>query len=379
MQSNKKIIVVVNYIDSILLFRLKLLIALKNIGYDVIVCSPSHNELVISKLASHSIVFHEIKLNRTGINPKDDLITLINLYKFFKKEKPNLVLNYTLKPIIYSSIAARLARVPCVASMLTGFGSIFLGTEPKTKILRLIISPLLSLALTCNDKIFALNKDLLKTFIKQKSLNSKKTILINGEGLDIDYYNVVSLPQTTYPIFLIITRLIRDKGLYEFIEAAKKVKEKYQEVRFVIVGYLDTNPTAVTKKEFEDLISDGVVEYWGQMEDVRAAIMQSSVYVLPSYAEGIPRSTLEAMSMGRPVITTDAPGCRETVVNGENGFLVPIKDGEELAHAMEKFISQPELVGDMGKCSRKIIEEKYDVNKVNAVILKALDIVPVDQ
>jgi len=180
------------------------------------------------------------------------------------------------------------------------------------------------------------------------------------------------LPKIKFPIFLIITRLIRDKGICEYVDAAKTIKKKYPCVRFQVVGYLDSNPTALTKKELDELTADNVVECLGKMDDVRPAIANSSVYVLPSYAEGMPRSTLEAMAMGRPIITTDVPGCRETVVEGVNGFLVPIKNAEKLAEAMEKFILQPELISIMGKESRRMAEEKYDVHKVNKVVLDAL-------
>lgn len=375
MNQVRKVILVVNLSESILLFRLSLLVDLKKNGCDVEVFSPIYDVAVASELAKHGIEFRQIKMNRTGVNPFNELITLIDIYRLFKNKKPDVVLNYTLKPIIYSSFAAYLTKVPFIASMLTGFGSIFLGTELKTKLIRLLVKPLFRMALKCNNKIFALNPDIIRVFTKLDTLDINKTVLINGEGLDIDYYHVEPLPQSSEPIFLIITRLIRDKGIYEYVEAAKIIKRKHPKTRFLIVGYLDINPTALTKKELDKLLADGVVEYLGKLEDVRAVIAQSSVYVLPSYGEGMPRSILEAMAMGRPIITTDVPGCRETVVDSKNGFLVPVKNVEKLSEAMERFILNPDIIPGMGKESRRMAEEKYDVRKVNQVILKTIGII----
>lgn len=374
-QAKKKIVLVVNLTESILLFRLSLLVDLRKNGCDVEVFSPTYDVAVVNELKKYDIEFSQIKMSRTGINPFNEFIALIDFYRLFRKKKPDMVLNYTLKPIIYSSLSAYLAKVPCIASMLTGFGSIFLGTELKTKLIRLLVKPLFRMALKCNNKIFALNPDIIKIFTQLGVLDINKTVLINGEGLDIDYYRVELLPQSSEPIFLIITRLIRDKGIYEYVEAAKIIKKKYPKARFLIVGYLDTNPTALTKKELDKLLADGVVEYLGKLEDVRAVIAQSSVYVLPSYGEGMPRSILEAMAMGRPIITTDVPGCRETVVDGRNGFLVPVKNVEKLSEAMEKFILNPDIISKMGRESRRMAEEKYDVRKVNQVILKTIGII----
>ena len=375
MKQDEKIIFIVNCVESILLFRIDLLRELKKLGYCVTVFAPSYDATTVDTLTSDGIGFSVIKMKRTGMNPIYEFITFIDLYRLFRKEKPYIVLSYTLKPILYASITAYIVRVPIITSALTGFGSIFLGTELKTKIIRFFLGQLFNLALKCNTKIFALNPDIINFFIQNSSLSLNQAVLINGEGLNIDYYGVVPLPDTEYPVFLIITRLIRDKGIYEYVAAAKLIKAKYPKTRFLIVGGLDTNPTALSKDGLKQLLSEGMVEYLGQLADVRTVIEQASVYVLPSYGEGIPRSTLEAMAMGRPIITTDVPGCRETVIDGGNGYLVPVKNVERLVVAMERFISQPALISQMGKESRRIAEEKYDVRKVNQVILKALGVI----
>ncbi len=174
--------------------------------------------------------------------------------------------------------------------------------------------------------------------------------------------------------FLLIARLLGDKGVREYVEAVRRIKARYPDVVFRLVGWIDENPNAIREQELNDWVSEGVVEYLGRLSDVRPAIADCTVYVLPSYREGTPRTVLEAMAMGRPIITTDAPGCRETVVDGENGFLVPVKAVDELVSAMEKFVLFPGLVEKMGRRSREIAEAKYDVNAVNAVMLREMGI-----
>jgi glycosyltransferase involved in cell wall biosynthesis len=175
--------------------------------------------------------------------------------------------------------------------------------------------------------------------------------------------------------FLLISRLIKEKGILDYVEAARIVKQRRPEVEFKLVGFFDKNPSALKEIELQSWIQEGVLHYLGKLDDVRPAIALSSVYVLPSYyGEGTPRTVLEAMAMGRPIITTDSPGCRETVVDGENGFLVPVKDPLSLSKSMLRFIENPTLIEQMGKISREIAIKKYDVNKVNSVILQAMEL-----
>lgn len=369
-----KVIIVVNDAKSIVLFRWQLLIDLKINGAEVIVCAPDYEKNIKLKLCDNGIRFQQSSMNRTSLNPIREFSSLLWFYRFYKREKPNIVLNYTLKPIIYSSIACFLVKTPFVVSVVTGFGSIFLGTEIKNKLLRLFIGPLRWFGLKLNHRVFVLNSDIMRSLNRQKLRSPKKFVLIDGEGLDVNHYKFVPSPDLRYPVFLMISRLIRDKGVYEYASAAKKVKKKYPQVRFLIVGCLDANPTALTKKELELLIADGAIEYLGWIDDVREVIANSSVFILPSYAEGMPRAVLEAMAIGRPIITTYAPGCRETVIEDVNGYLVPIKNVEGLAEAMEKFILHPELVIKMGIASRQIAEEKYDVYKINQVILREINV-----
>jgi glycosyltransferase involved in cell wall biosynthesis len=219
-----------------------------------------------------------------------------------------------------------------------------------------------------NHCVIFLNPDDERKFASLKIIGSStNSVVVNGEGLSLEYYCRTSLPETTS--FLMIARLLGDKGIREFGAAAKLLKARYPDTPIRLVGYLDQSPDSIRQTELDEIVASGV-EFVGRLEDVRPAITESSVYVLPSYREGTPRSTLEAMAMGRAVVTTDAPGCRETVVEGVNGFLVPPRDAVALAAAMEKFILDPGLAARMGAESRRIAEEKYDVNLVNAEIMR---------
>ena len=217
-----------------------------------------------------------------------------------------------------------------------------------------------------------MNTDDLDLFTKLGILpDSQKTVLINGSGVNIEHY-AYTKPKNGKMVFLIIARLLWDKGIGEFVSAARLLKKKYPEVSFHIVGPYDNNPSAIKRNDILKWQDEGLIEYMGSTEDVRPYIAECSVYVLPSYREGTPRSVLEAMSMGRPIITTDAPGCRETVIDGINGFLVPVRDSERLSNAMEKFLQNPSLITEMGAKSREIAEARYDVNKVNHSIMQAM-------
>jgi len=349
-----------------------LLTELANSGHDVVVCAPGEDAAVVKSLNSIGVVFQRISLNRTGINPLGELRAILELVLLFRKIRPDIVLNYTIKPVIYGSLAARLSCVPHVYSMITGLGYVFMGDSFKQRIIRALVSLVYKQVLSVNSCLFFLNSDDLKYFVGMGFVNgTQKTMLINGEGIDLGYYAKKPLPaeKTT---FLLIARLIKDKGVLEYVQAATNLKKLYPDTVFSLLGPYDSNPTALREAQVKEWQRTGVIEYLGETTDVRPYISAANVYVLPSYREGLPLTVLEAMSMGRPVITTDAPGCRETVIDGDNGFLVPVGNADSLAVAMERFILQPELIEKMGRRSREIVEEKYDVNKVNSVIINTM-------
>lgn len=367
----KTIVVLGSYAPSLITFRGDLLKALVTLGYDVIACAPDAPDDVIEDLDSIGVRYIKIPISRTGLNPVKDIQTFLFLLSLLRKVQAQIVLAYTVKPVIYGSLAAKAASVPAIFSMVTGIGNAFVAKGFKARLVRLLVSFLYRIGLAVNKQVFFQNPDDLAEFKKRGLLGvNDKAVLINGSGIDIQGFQVREYPKVIR--FLLIARLLKDKGLVEYVQAASVVKQKYPNVTFDLVGWLDENPASISKAQLDEWVNAGTVNYLGKLDDVRPAIANASVYVLPSYREGTPRTVLEAMAMGRPIITTDAPGCRETVIDGHNGFLVPVQSVNELVTAMEKFILNPDLIANMGKRSREIAEDKYDVHKVNQVILETM-------
>lgn len=370
-------LLIASYPDSIIKFRGPLIDAISNKGLQVHVAVPdiAKDNSLKKELEARNIVVHDIPLRRTGINPLADMLTLLYLLKLISRIKPEYVLGYTIKPVIYGSLAAWMAKVPKRFALITGLGYAFQdnGTNRKRSVIRQLVQRLYSLSLSTTHKVFFQNPDD-QTLFKQLSILKPSTpsLVVNGSGVNISEYEVTPLP--TSPRFLLIARLLGDKGVREYAQAAKQIKKHHPEVNFDLVGWIDENPDAIKQQELDTWVQDGSLNYLGKLADVRPSIAACSVYVLPSYREGTPRTVLEAMSMGRAIITTDAPGCRETVVDNDNGFLVPVKSVDTLVVAMKKLIDSPELIKKMGKRSREIAEEKYDVHKVNDSMLKAMGI-----
>lgn len=378
-----KFVIVANYLPHVINFRGKLLEAISNLGYEIHILAPDlvQHEQEFNNLYRLGYYLHEIPLQRTGTNPLTDFRTLLSVYRLLRKIQPDVILSYTIKSVIYGTLAAWLANIPKRFVLISGLGYTFseVDEDDSRTSLQKFIHSLYTQALTRTDKVFFQNPDDLQLFKKLGILKPNiAATVVNGSGVDICRFDVLPFP--TYPSgeikpsFLLIARLLKDKGLIEYIEAAKIIKSHYPQIEFHLVGYIDENPAAITQSQLDEWVNSGIVNYWGKLKDVRPAIAASSVYVLPSYREGTSRSVLEAMAMGRPIITTDAPGCRETVEDSVNGFLVPIKTVDELVEAMEKFIKQPQLVNTMGRASRQFTEEKYDVNKVNEFMIKEMNL-----
>jgi len=272
-------------------------------------------------------------------------------------------------------LVAYLLKVPTRFALITGLGFNFTGKANRLiSLMRVFLKMVYRFSLQKSSKVFFQNPDDKYYFESIKILKqSHPSVVINGSGVNLDHFSVAPLPINIS--FLMVARLLGDKGIREYIYAAKLIKKKHPNINFSLVGWIDEHPDAIKQKDLDDWVNDGIISFLGKLEDVRPAISDCCVYVLPSYREGTPRTVLEAMAMGRPIITTDAPGCRETVINGKNGFLVPVKSIDALVEAMLKFIKNPELCIHMGKKSRLLAEEKYDVNKVNAVMLKEMGII----
>lgn len=372
----KKFLLIASYPDSLLNFRGPLIRALLAKGLEVHVAAPSlpSTSLIRQQLEALGVKVHEVALERTGLNPIIDGITLYHLWRLMHRINPDFSLAYTIKPIIYGSISAWLAGVPRRFVIITGLGYAFNEEAGTRFFLKRTAQFLYRTALSRVHKVFFQNPDdaSLFNFLKIVRSSDQKVVIVNGSGVDIESFAVAPLPKIIQ--FLLISRFLGDKGIREYVKAATIVKERHPNVRFGLVGWIDENPDAISTVELQNWIQAGTVKFYGRLDDVRPIISNSSVYVLPSYREGTPRSVLEAMAMGRAIITTDAPGCRETVLEGYNGFLVPVKSIDELALAMLNFVDRPELIQQMGKRSREIAEVKYDVKKVNEHMLNEMGI-----
>ena len=374
----RKFLLIAGFAESLIAFRKPLIVALLNKGLEVHVAAPEllANPEIISELTNLGVVAHDIPLQRTGMNPLADLRALLALWQLMRQIKPRYVLGYTIKPVIYGTLAAWLARVQQRFALITVLGVAFIGEEDNQRSrVRAVVQGLYRAALRHCHTVFFQNPDDEALFRQLAILSvDTTTCVVNGSGVDVAQFDVASFVEQAALRFLLIGRLLGDKGVREYVQAAEQIKQRYPATQFDLVGWIDANPNTITQVELDQWVAAGTVNFLGRLNDVRSAIKDCSVYVLPSYREGTPRTVLEAMAMGRAVITTDAPGCRETVVDGDNGFLIPVKDANALAQAMLRFIEQPELIAQMGKRSRFIAEDKYDVHKVNAQMLKGMNL-----
>ncbi|WP_445006042.1 glycosyltransferase family 4 protein [Halomonas mongoliensis] len=373
-----RLVIVAGVSRSLVNFRGALIQSLRDSGVEVHAVAPHlmDDGNTCRQLEAWGVIVHDVGMNRVGLNPLADFLSLASLYRLFRRIKPDKVLGYTIKPVIYGTLAAWLARVPKRYVLITGLGYAFSDqAQGKRAVVLNVVRRLYRTAIRRTHHVMFQNPDDQALFRSLSILPSHvPSTVVNGSGVDVKHFEQAPFPDAPVS-FLLTARLIADKGVRLYAEAAKKIKSKHPDATCFLVGDLDDNPESIKREELDAWIESGDIEYLGRLGDVRPALANSQVFVLPTYyREGVPRTILEAMAMGRPIITTDAPGCRETVVEGENGFLVPIKSVDALAEAMQRFVDQPDLVARMGKQSRAIAEEKYDVHKVNAVMLEAMGI-----
>ena len=360
-------------------FRAELIknLNLKNIT--VYAFTTDNDALELEKISELGAIPISYQLNRGGLNPLADMLATYKLAQQIKQLKPDLVFSYFAKPVIFGTLAAKIAKVPKIIGMLEGLGYTFTdqpnGLSSKTKLIKAIQVFLYKLALPKLDQLILLNHDDKTDLLINNDIEVKETYILGGIGLDLNQYKY-SPAKKTLPIqFLFIGRLLKEKGIHDFIAAAQIVKEKFPQTTFTVLGGIDeANLGALTQGELTQYIDQNVIDYPGHVENIAEWIKQSHVFVLPSYREGVPRSTQEAMAIGRPVITTDVPGCRDTVIDGVNGFLVPKWNPQALAEKMIYFIEHPEQVRMMGDQSHKIAIEKFDAEKVNQRLLEILGI-----
>lgn len=372
-----KVVVLSSFTTSLFWFRIDMMKSFLAEGYEVVAVGEAPEDQWAAQFQELGIRYRSIPVQRNGMNPLYDMKTLRALYRLLREEKPDKVFTYQAKTVIYGGIAARLCKIQDVYPLIAGVGSVFLGDGLKRKIVRSILVTEYKIGLKKAAGAFFQNRDDLAVFTSNKIIPEQKVVMLNGSGVNIDRFEPTELPEKVS--FLCISRLIRDKGVCEYLDAAREIHKRHPDVHCVLVGPYDTNISAIKPEDVQPYIDDGSIEYVGEQKNVCPYLQACTAYVLPSYHEGTPKTVLEAMACGRPTITTDAPGCRETVTNGVNGYLVPVKDVAAIVDAMEKIISDPAKTAQMAKKARIIAEEKYDVNKINKKIKQTMKIEKVKQ
>jgi glycosyltransferase involved in cell wall biosynthesis len=358
-KKQERIVLSSNTAFSLYNFRLHLMRALKEKGYEVMAVSPEDGKY--SELLKKEFSFFAVKsLDRKGTNPIKDLKLFFEYFLLFRKLKPDLVINFTIKPNIYGSISAGLLGIPSI-SVITGLGYVFIRESWLTKFVKLLYW----LAFRFNKAVVFLNSEDLNTL---RNISKEKSFLIESEGIDIKHFDSTLCRKAKKDefTFLFVGRLLKDKGIHELIRAYEKLKKEKPKVKLIIVGSPDEgNPNSVSKGELEEWVKEGLIEWHGFHEDVRPFLCMANCVVLPSYREGIPRVLLEAMAMEKPIITTDAPGCRNVCVDGVNGFWVKPRDVESLYLAMKRMVGLgDEKLREFGKAGRRLAEEKYSAEKI---------------
>lgn len=369
-----RIMVIASFAPSLVNFRGDMLRAFVARGHEVVCLSPAPDAKTLAALADVGAVHRTYPLQRAGLNPLRDLKTYRALRRIMREEKPDRVLAYTIKPVVYGCRAARKEGVPGIYAMITGLGTAFLDGGGRERLLGTVAGFLYRRALAGCRRVFFQNPDDRDLFLARRLVERAKCLLINGSGINLDRFPMVPVPPAP-PVFLLIARLMADKGVHEFASAAARIRARYPAARFRLVGYFEDHPRAVARDEVDRWVDAGTLAYLGTADDVRPHLGECTVYCLPTtHREGLPRTVLEAMATGRAIVTTDVPGCRETVVEGENGHLVPPGDADALAAALARYCEDPGLAVRHGAASRRLAEQRFDVHRVNEAIVAGMEI-----
>lgn len=352
--------------------RLDLAIAAKEYGFDVTVITRVRSHGGRIKAAGIKII--PLDLSRRGMNPLAEFRIINRLISIYRDEQPDIVHHVALKPVLYGTIASLFARVPCVVNALAGMGFLFSSQSLKARAVRPLVKMVFRLLLNRrNSRVILQNPDDVRLMCDSRVLNRERIALIRGSGVDTRKFTVMP-EQSGQPIVVLASRLLWDKGVGEFVDAAKQLKVQGVRARFVLVGEGDAaNPANIPDKQLQNWQEEGNVEWWGRRDDMPQIFAQAHIVCLPSYREGLPKVLIEAASCGRPIVTTDAPGCREIVQDGVNGFLVPVRDATAVAEALRKMIGSPELRSQFGARGRDLVEREFTQEKVNTETLKVYE------
>jgi glycosyltransferase involved in cell wall biosynthesis len=376
-----KVVIALNSAWNLLNFRSGLIKALLSNGHTVVLAAPADEH--VPALVVLGARFVDLPMQTHGTNPVADLVLLGRFLWVLKREQPDVLLAYSAKPNVYGSLAARWLGVP-VVNNIAGLGSVFI----KGGWLAHVLTTLYRFALTRAKRVFFQNPDDYRQFIEMGLVRAEQSNVLPGSGVDLQHFQPLPLPSVQKAderngrstndrrfVFLLVARLLKDKGVQEFAEAARLLKSSYPWAEFILLGFKDfRNPNAVAEEQLASWQEKGWVTYWGSSADVRVPLTLADCVVLPSYREGTPRSLLEAAAMGRPLVATDVPGCREVVRHGFNGFLCQPRDSQDLAEQMQTILQMPAaMLAQMGRASRQLVEERFDEKLVIDAYLQVLD------
>ena len=362
----KKILFLVNSLSFFISHRIEIAYAAKNKGYDIEVGYGELGNTKTSILSKKGIRCFKIPLERQSINPFKEIVSLFFIYKVFIRLKPDIVHLITIKPYLYGGIAGKLARVPCLVSAVAGLGILFDEEKWRSFFYKKLLKPLFYFALSHSNQIIIIqNQQNKKTLINWIGLDKKKFLLLPGSGVNISKFKNLSYSNKEITICF-ASRLLKNKGVFDFISAAKIIKNSGIKARFLIAGNLDpSNPDSLNKKDLNKIIKDKVVEYLNYQKDIPSLYARSHIICLPSfYGEGLPKALIEGAAAGRAIITTNVPGCRDSLIPNKTGLLVPKKNPQKLAKAIKYLIENPQIRIRMGKEGRKFAKKKFPVEKI---------------
>lgn len=358
-----KILLVANTDWYVYNFRLSLAKFLRERGHEVVFVSPGGP--FIKKIEQNGFRTIEWHVSRSGVNVGAEVKALLNLFAVYRTEKPTLVHHFTVKPVLYGSLAAQFASVPGIVNSITGLGYVFLDKKPLVRLLRgLVIQSYRWLFRKKTLRVIFENGDDRQFFIAERIVSAQKSSVVQGVGVDIDRFRPVPEPSGD-PLVVFPSRMLIDKGLGVLVEAVKRIRLQVA-IRVALVGNIDSgNPATVSEETIRSWEKQGLVEWWGFRNDMESVFQQCHIVTLPSFGEGLPTSLIEAAASGRPIVATDVPGCRDVVIDQRNGLLVPPQDANALAEALVTLVNNPTMREAMGRAGRKLAEDRFCGSKIN--------------
>ncbi|WP_335921488.1 glycosyltransferase family 4 protein [Shewanella chilikensis] len=357
-----KILYIVNVDWFFISHRLPIAVEALKVGYEVhIACSVTDRAEFLEDLG---FVVHPLNISRSGVGVISEVKSICQLFKLISNVKPQILHTITIKPVLYANLMARILKVPFRVSSISGLGYVFIASGLKSKSFRFMVSLLYRLALKKSNVVIFQNQEDARVLRLMGAVESCQEALIRGSGVDLTRFKVVPEPKNEF-IVMLVARLLIDKGVVEFVEAAKILKLSHPEIKFVLVGDIDVNnPKSITDSQLEKWVEEGIIQFWGFSNNISETMSKSNVIVLPSYREGLPKSLIEAAASGRAVITTDVAGCRDAIEPNRTGLLVPVREVEPLVGAILNLRSDDELRLSFGRNGRELAEKAFDINSV---------------